>query len=199
MIVHLCQQRTEEWFALRCGKFTASNFDKLFMKPSTAGYQNLINTVVYERLTGDTPDSYSSEWMQRGNDLEGEALQRYELETFNKTHLVGLVEMNEWIGCSPDALVGDDGLAQIKCPKHNTAIYYALNLQKAVEEFSSQMQGELWITERKWNDLCIYHPKLEPLIIRVQRDENTIECLKNELAKAIEEAKQRINKIKGIN
>ena len=70
-------QRSPEWFALRAAKITASNFDKLFMGKSTKGYQDLINTVAYEKITGDVPESYENDWMRRGNDLEPEARSRY--------------------------------------------------------------------------------------------------------------------------
>lgn len=197
MIIHEVEQRTDEWRKLRAGKFTASNFDKLFMGKSTKGYQDLINTVVYERLTEDIPETYTSEWMQRGNDLEAEALERYELETFSKISRVGFIELDEWIGCSPDAFVGEEGLTQAKCPKYNTHIFYLLNPQKAIEEYKYQLQGEIFVTERKWDDLICYHPKLSPLIQRVERDEQIITNIKKELTIAVELVKERIKHIKG--
>jgi hypothetical protein len=165
------------------------------MGKKTKGYQDCVNTVVYERLTGDIPESYSNEWMQRGNDLEAEARTMYELETFNKVHIVGFVESDEWIGCSPDGLIGDKGLLQIKCPKYNTFINYAL-FHKAVEDYIIQCQGELLVTERNWNDLFIYHPKLQPLVYRIKRDEEIIKGIDTELKIAIELAKERIKTIK---
>lgn len=196
MIIHNCEQRSPEWFNLRCGKFTASNFDKLFMGKSTKGYQDLINTIVYERLTADIPESYQSEWMQRGNELEPEAIRRYELETFNKVNKVGFVEYDEWIGCSPDGLIGEDGMIQAKCPKHNTAIYYRLNPKKAVDDYLYQVQGEIGFSGRKWNDLIIYHPKLPAQIIRVEKDETIIQSIHKEILIAVELVKERIKTIK---
>jgi hypothetical protein len=197
VIIHEIKQGGDDWKALRCGKFTASNFDKLFMGKSTKGYQDAINTVVYERLTGDVPESFESNDMKRGTELEPEARLRYELETFNKVETVGFVEMDEWVGCSPDGLIGEDGSLEIKCPKYNTFIHYAMDHRKAYEEYEAQVQGQLFVTGRKWVDLFIYHPKLEPLIDRVDRDEKFINGIRVELEIAIMKAKERIKHIRG--
>jgi hypothetical protein len=166
------------------------------MGKSTKGYQDLINTIVYERLTADIPESYQSEWMQRGNELEPEAIKRYELETFNKVNKVGFVEYDEWIGCSPDGLIGEEGTVQAKCLKHNTAIYYHLNPKKAVDDYLYQVQGEIGFSGRRWNDLIIYHPKLPAQIIRVERDEAIIQSIHKEILIAVELVKERIKTIK---
>lgn len=195
MTIHNVIQGTLEWRQCRSGKFTASNFDKLFMGKSTAGYQNLVNTVVFERITGSVAPSYSNDIMKRGNELEAEALQRYELETFSKTSKVGFVEHNEWIGASPDALVGENGLVQVKCPLHNTFIFYLLYPNKAKDEYLYQCQGEMFIAERAFNDLFIYHPMLDPITIRIDRDEKIIADIQKELTIATELAIQRIKTI----
>jgi YqaJ-like viral recombinase domain len=191
-------QGTPEWRLLRSGKFTASNFDKLFMAKSMAGYQNLVNTVVFERLTGEVSASYQNDAMRRGNELESEALERYELETFSKTTRVGFVERDEWVGCSPDSFIGEKGLVQVKCPLHTTFIYYLLKPDKAKDEYLYQCQGELSVTEREWNDLFLYHPKFEPITIRIERDEKIIKEIEEKLSEAIETTQQRINQIKGV-
>ena len=196
MIVHNVAQGTPEWKQLRSGKFTASNFDKLFMGKSTAGYQGLINTIVFERLTNSVAPSYSNDTMKRGNELESEALQRYELETFSKTQKIGFVEHNEWIGCSPDSFVGDEGLVQVKCPLHNTFVYYLLFPDKAKAEYLYQCQGEMFVSERVFNDLFIYHPMLPPITIRIDRDEKIISDIQKELTIAIKLVEERIKAIK---
>ena len=91
-------QGTDEWTALRLGKFTASCFSDLFAKETTIAYQSLINKVVYERITGEIPESYSNDYMTRGSELEAQARQAYELETFNKVKEVGFIEISEWVG-----------------------------------------------------------------------------------------------------
>lgn len=196
MIVHEVKQGTAEWLALRAGKFTASNFATLFMGKSTKGYNDLINTVVYERLTGNVPESYENEWMKRGKELEPAARLKYELETFDKVTEVGFVEQDEWVGCSPDGLVGEDGMIQIKCPKYNTFINYCLNNNLPVNEYSYQVQGEMMVTGRRWSDLFIYNETMKPLVLRIQRDEEIIARIKAELKTAINLAQERIKTIK---
>jgi len=188
------EQGTEEWHKIRLGKFTASNFSTLFMKKTTKGYQNLINQIVYERLTNEIPESFSNGWMERGLELEPAAIENYELETFNKVHPVGFVELNPWIGASPDGLIGTDGQVQIKCPKYSTLIEYLLN-DKIPNEYYIQMQGELMVTERKWNDFYVYHPNLKPLLIRVHPDLEMFQAINKELIEAISEVQKRIERL----
>jgi hypothetical protein len=190
------KQGTPEWKALRCGKFTASNFDKLFMGKSTLGYQTLINTIVYERLTLDIPDSYSNKDMERGIELEPIAREAYELETFNKVKQVGFIEADDWRGYSPDGLVGEDGLLEVKCPKFNTWINYKLFPEKLYEEYKYQVQGGLWIAERKWIDLTAYHPKLGLIIQRILPGKDLILGISKETLKAQALVEQRIKTIK---
>lgn len=196
MKIHNVIQGSVEWHEYRRGKFTASNFDKLFMKKTTQGYNDLINTIVYERISGEIPESYENEWMRRGKELESEARESYERDTFSKVKQIGFVEFDDWIGCSPDGLVGEEGLLEIKCPKYNTFINYIL-FGKAKDEYIYQIQGELFVTNRKWSDLFIYHPKLNPLAIRIERDEKIIQEIQKELIVAIEIVKERIKYIKG--
>jgi hypothetical protein len=97
MTIHNVQQGTDEWLALRRGKFTASTFYDLFLKPETKTYQDAINRVVFERLTGESPESFQNEWMKRGNELEPQAIEAYELQTFSKVERVGFCEFSEWV------------------------------------------------------------------------------------------------------
>jgi len=191
MKLHNVEQGTPEWQQVRCGKFTASNFAKLFMAASTKGYQDYINNVVFERLTGKQAETYTNEWMLRGSELEAEARISYETRTFNIVEQVGFVEYNEWIGASPDGLIDKDGLIEIKCPKHTTVIEYLLS-DKIPKDYYWQMQGQMLVTERKWCDYFIYHPDLEPIIKRVKRKETDIELLKKAIAEGCEEAQNRI-------
>jgi len=194
MIIHDVTQGTPEWDAVRLGKFTASKFSDLFMKPELKGYQGLINQVVFERLTGEKPESFSSAWMDRGKELESQARHSYELQTFRKVQQVGFVEMDEWAGCSPDGFVGTEGTVEIKCPKWSTLIDYHLT-GKIPTEYYWQIQGGLYITGRAWCDFYVWHPKLKPLLTRVEPVLGSFEMLKIQLDKAIDMAKTRIKRI----
>lgn len=194
MTIHTMEQHSPEWTAVRGGKFTASTFSSLFAKETTKEYQNLINQVVFERLTGETPESFESDWMKRGTELEPQALKGYEMLTFNTIRKVGFIELSEWTGCSPDGLIGEDGLVQIKCPKWSTLINYHLT-GEIPRDYMIQMQGELFVTGRKWNDFFVYHPKLKPILKRVDRDEKMIDEIIGKLEIVIAEAKKRIERI----
>jgi len=188
------QQNTDEWFDIKRGKFSASTAADLLMSPSTKGYQNLINKIVFEHITGETAESFKSDWMDRGNELEPEAIAQYEKQTFNKVNRVGYVEMNDWVGCSPDGLISNNGLIQVKCPKWNTQIEYYFS-SKVPSEYNKQCQFELMVTDREYNILYIYHPKLKPIIHHIERDEEIIKQILDKLNESVELVEQRIAKL----
>ncbi len=195
MIFHDIQQNSPEWDALRLGKFTASTFKDLFMKETTQGHQDAIHKVVYERLTGESPESYQSDYMKRGHEIEPLAREYYELTTFSKVHNGGFFELDEWVGASPDGLVDDDGQLEIKCPKYTTLINYLLE-NKLPNIYDWQVQGQLYVTGRQWCDFVAYHPKLKPLILRVERDEAKIKLLQEKLTESITRVQQIMERIK---
>lgn len=195
MTFHNIEQNSPEWYALRTGKFTASTFKDLFMKDSTLGFQDAIYKVAFERLSGEQAESFSNEWMQRGSELEPYAREWYELETFNKVHNGGFFELNEWVGASPDGLIDNDGLIEIKCPKYNTMMRYLVK-KELPKDYEWQVHGQLWVTNRDWCDFVAYHPKLQPLVIRIERDINRDKQLGDQLGIAIEKVKEIIKLIK---
>jgi putative phage-type endonuclease len=187
-------QNTDEWMELRRGKFTASSFADLFAKDTTAAYQKAIYRVVYERMTGEQPESFQNDYMKRGHELEPLAIAEYERQTFAEVQPGGFWELNEFVGASPDGLVGDDGLIEVKCPAYNTMIEYLLN-PKLPSQYKWQVHGQLLVTGRQWVDFTAYHPKLKMLTIRIDRDELLINELNNVLEVSIEKVKQIINKL----
>jgi putative phage-type endonuclease len=197
MIWHDVKQNSEEWDVLRRGKFTASSFSDLFMAKSTAGYKKTIRKVVYERLTGESPESFKSNYMERGHEVEPMAREQYEINSFNTATDGGFFELDEWVGCSPDGLINDNGLLEIKSPAYNTFIDYLLS-GKVPSEYTYQIQGQLYVTGREWVDFVAYHPALPIIIIRVLPDPVIIEQIKVALAVAIAEAQTMITKIKAL-
>lgn len=195
MKIHNIEQGTDQWLQLRLGKFTASTFKNLFMKPTTATYKKEIYRVAFERLAGKTPEeTYVNDAMLRGKEMEEEARSWYEVENNVLVREVGFVEMNEWVGVSPDGLV-EDGLLEIKCPLYNTQIDHLLS-GKLPSEYKWQVQGQLWVTKREWCDFVSYHPDLDKLTVRVKRDEEAIENLETRINESIEKVKEIINKLK---
>jgi putative phage-type endonuclease len=183
-------QGSPEWHDLRRGRFTASNIPKLFMGKTTQGYSDALYRVAMERVTGKSTESYSNAAMLRGIQLEPMARQIYEIKKSTIVEECGFVEVDEWIGCSPDGLVGKDGMIQIKCPAFNTHIGYLVS-EEVPKDYYIQMQAEMWMSERKWNDFMSFHPDLPPLIIRLTPDE----AMYKKMAEEIDIAKQRVIEI----
>jgi len=175
-----CVQGSEEWAAARCGLLTASNFDKIVTasgEPSKQR-QKLLYQLAGERLVGARENAFQNEAMQRGAELEAEARALYEMLTDNTVVEVGLCYKDDLrlCACSPDGLVGEDGGLEIKCPSLPVHIEYVLGA-KLPTEYVQQVQGNLYVTGRKWWDFESYYPGVRPLIVRVERDEKFIEKL----------------------
>lgn len=159
-------QRTSQWFADRCGCLTGSRASKVFEvskrdgKP-LKGYTDLIETLIAERATGECESTFNSAAMQWGSDHEAEARGYYELKTGNLVDLVGFVRHDTipFFGASPDGLVGDDGLVEIKCPNTTTHLK-RIREGKVPEEYKPQMLVQLIVTGRKWCDFVDYDPRV---------------------------------------
>ena len=122
MKIHNIDQNTPEWHALRLGKFTASNAQAI--ANNGKGLETLCFEKVAEILTGKAKESYTNDDMQRGNDLEEMARNSYELETGIVVKRVGFIEKSDRIGCSPDGLIAEDGLQEIKCKNDANFVRY---------------------------------------------------------------------------
>lgn len=185
-------QNTEEWENIRIGKFSASSASDLLMDKKNKGYQKLIDRIVEERITGQKSESNTfsgNQYTERGHELEPVAREDYEFRTFKEINLVGVVELDDWVLCSPDGLIDEDGLYQAKCPIFNTQKEY-LKTKKIPSNYYKQMQFELYVTGRKFNVFNSYHPHLPALDIILERDEQVIFEIENR----IKEAKLEITK-----
>lgn len=191
------EQNTEEWLALRMGRFTASSFADLMGAKSNVGYKKAINNVVFELLTGKSPEGFSSEWMQRGHELEPIAREEYEMLTFNTVTDGGFYKYGEYIGASPDGNIDSDGLLEIKCPAPHTMIDY-LSANKLPSTYRWQVQGQLFVSGRQYVDFFAYHPDLKPLLIKCYPVEADQEALRIALDEAIVEMKAKLNSIKSL-
>ena len=177
------EQRSETWHRVRGLIPTASKFDKILTpmgQPSKqAGqYMNeLLANWLAGGLTHDSGNGFQSEWMQRGVDLEDEAIAWYEMSVAEVERVGFCVRDDEQAGCSPDALLLDSekGL-ELKCPKASTHVQYLLD-QKLPTGYIPQVQGSMWVTGFTSWDFLSYHPDLEPLLIHVERDDNYLAAL----------------------
>lgn len=185
------QQGTEEWLKVRLGKFTASSASTIAVNGK--GLETLIFEKAEELISGQIKEGYKNADMLRGNELEPKARNLYELETENIVNQVGFVELDEYIGCSPDGMIGNDGLMEVKCPTFR--VYYDYLTTGLVDKgYMWQMQMQMYVTERKWCDYVVYNPlfKKTPIIIkRIERDENAI----NKLQVGLEMGKAKLQSI----
>lgn len=179
------EQGSDEWHELRLGRATASKFGVIMAGEKYAQYKNYRADIVTERLTGNRNDFYKSKEMQWGTDHEPDAALEYWLRENQPTETCGFFAHKTLMaGASPDRLVGDDGLLEIKCP--NTATHIeTLRKQKVPNQYIWQVMGQLWLTGRKWCDFVSYDPRLPDnasyFCIRVERDEEKIRQLEMEV------------------
>ena len=175
-------QGSDEWKAIRCGKVTASRVADVVAKTKTgwgAGRANYMAELVAERLTGEAASSYTNASMQWGTDMEPEARRAYSFYADADVTEVGFVPHPkiEMAGASPDGLVGDDGLVEIKCP--NTATHIETLLDGNVPaKYVAQMQWQMACTGRKWCDFASFDPRLPErmrlFVRRIDRDDKMI-------------------------
>lgn len=194
------EQGTEEWLNNRLGCPSGSGFDKLITatgKPSTQA-EGYINQLIAEKLTGRTTEIKTTEWMIRGNELEPDARNYYELATDNTVTEIGFCKHDQFeAGVSPDGTIGSDGLIEIKCPAPATHVAY-LRAGKLPTKYKQQVQGQIWIMEADWCDFVSFHPTMPVLITRVMRDQTYIDLLAAEVEKACETIETQYQKLKEI-
>jgi putative phage-type endonuclease len=196
-------QRTPEWFAARCGKLGSSSIADMMARTKTgwgASRANLKARLVVERLTGATVEAYVNGAMQHGIDTEGQARAAYEFHADVTVVEVGWIEHPSiaMSGASPDGLVGDDGLIEIKCPQ--PAAHIDLLLTEVIpDRYVKQMLWQMACTGRAWCDFVSFCPMLpaemQILIRRVKRDATLIAELEREAQIFLREVDDTIEKL----
>lgn len=170
------EQGSDEWLQARCGVVTASNFSKVF---TTAGKlstsrDGLVNQAIAENLMGHPVDSFKSEAMQRGNDLEPQARAMAEMLLDVDIGETGLVKLDDHeIGCSPDGVWEDSGV-EIKCPNASTHVGY-LRAGKMPTTYIQQIQGQMLVLELESMWFLSFHPDLPPFLIEVKRNDKLLD------------------------
>jgi hypothetical protein len=179
---HDVLQRSDEWDRLRCGIITASNFSKIITptgKPSKQ-WEDMAFDVIAEKMLGRKTDTYTAPAMERGSYLENDACDWYEnIHCDGKVALkkMGFITTDDGlIGCSPDRLIGDDGILEIKIPLPKTQVRYLIK-GELQEDYTPQIQGQLYVSGRKYVDIVAWHPELSRTVITVERNEAFIACL----------------------
>ena len=191
MKIYNFEQRTEDWYNIRKSKMTASNAETIIANGK--GLETYIYNLMAEYYSSAEKENYINADMQRGIDLEPEAKIEFQFYTGLDIKEVGCVELNEYILASPDGLIGDDGLIEIKCP--NDSIYFKLLLSNNIKpEYIAQMQMQMYVTDRQYCYFVSYNPNFEKslYIKKINRDEEMIDKLK----KGLERGTQLIKEIK---
>lgn len=187
------EQGTDEWKAARLGIPTASCFDLIVTKTGKASTsaKKYKARLLGEWYTGCPADDYVSPYMQRGSSMEKAAVDYYAFTTGSRVEKVGLCVTDDGlIGASPDRLVDDDGLLEIKCLSAENHILNLTGKDTSLDH-RPQVQGQLYVTGRKWCDLLFYHPTIRSIVRRVERDEKYLAILDRELRAFVEDMKAK--------
>jgi putative phage-type endonuclease len=200
------EQRSEEWFAARLGKVTASRVADVIAK-TKSGYStsrdNYMAQLVCERLTGKQGESFTNSAMQWGTETEPLARSAYEASTDIMVEELGFVlhPKIEMAGASPDGLVGLFGMLEIKCP--NTATHIEALLTETVPtKYITQMQWQMACAQRQWCDYVSFDPRirqdLQLFVKRVEFDAPYVAMLEVEVINFLKELDIKVNKLNNL-
>ena len=198
MKIHNVEQGTVGWLNVRLGIPTASCFEKIVTpggKLSTQSRKYMYWLLAEKVLNRSLESLEGLEWVERGKLLEPDAIRMYEFENDVTTQAVGFITTDDGlIGCSPDRLVGNDGMAEIKCPAPQTHVGYMIDGFGA--DYKPQVQGQLYVAEREWVDRYSYSPEMPPHRDRTYRDEPYIKFLSDALKDFNEQFAEALEKLK---
>lgn len=177
MKIYECEQGSAEWSMLRLGKPTASSFGKIVTPTGKLSAQaaDYAHVLIAEELLQRPMESLEGlPWIEHGREYEAEAAKVYEFENSVTTKKVGFITNDAGdIGASPDRLVGENGLLEIKCPAPQTMVRYMLG-EGIDPKYKPQIQGQLWLAQREWCDWFAYSREMPPVRVRAVRDEDYI-------------------------
>ena len=190
-----CEQGTDEWFLARAGIPTASQFATVMASGRGGGESKTrakyMRQLAGEIITGKPMEGFTNAHMERGHAMEPEARDLYSFATDTAPQQVGFIR-NGQKGCSPDSLVGTNGMLEIKT-KLPDLLIECLERDDFPPEHRAQCQGALWVAEREWIDIVVYWPEMPVFIKRAYRDETyisnmaaAVETFNAELAELVE-------------
>ena len=195
----MSEQRTEQWYADRLGHATGSRASDILAGKDTQARRGYLTQIVTERLTGRQQDGYINADMQRGIDIEPIARAAYQASR-ELVDEVGFVRHPtiQWFGASPDGLVGDDGLIELKCPRSTTHLDYWQS-GKPPAKYVPQMLAQLSCTRRKWVDFVSFDDRfpehLQLYVARFQPTQEIIEQFEQKVIEFLKEAEQLMEKM----
>jgi hypothetical protein len=193
-----CAQGSPEWFSARLGLPTASEFATVMAKGRDGGASLTRKTYMLklagEILTGEPAENFSNGHMERGKIMEAEARDLYAFTYDAYLTSVGFVR-NGNKGCSPDSLIGDAGMLELKTKLPHLLIECLLK-DDFPPEHKAQCQGALWVAEREWIDIAIYWPKLPLFVKRARRDDGYIANLAGAVDAFNDELQETVRRIR---
>jgi len=194
------QQGTEAWHQMRLGKVTASRVADLLAKTKTgpsASRGNYLIELALQRVTKTIEQSYTNDAMAWGTATEPQARVAYEVATGNFVDQVAFVDHPTiaGFGCSPDGLVGSDGLIEIKCPSSATHWSY-IKANEPPNKYVIQMQSQMAVTGAKWCDFVSFDPRMpqrsQLFVMRVMRDPEYILYMEAEISSFLKEVEKEV-------
>jgi putative phage-type endonuclease len=201
----MMEQRTDDWFAARLGKVTASRVADVIAKTKTgygAGRANYMADLVVERLTGQKASSFSNAAMEWGTEQEPNAKAAYAAKTGILVEDVGFIDHPTvaMSGASPDGFA-EEGLVEIKCPNTATHLEYIFD-GKPPQKYITQMQWQMACAGKPWCDFASFDPRLperlQLLVVRVPRDDDYIKMLEQEVTIFLQELDDKLNKLEKV-
>jgi len=199
------EQGSEEWLKIRLGKVTASGVADVLAKTKSgvsASRGNYLIKLAIQRVTGVVEEGFTNDAMQWGIDNEAQARVAYEVVSGNFVDQVGFVEHPsiKWFGCSPDGLINNNGLVEIKCPNSATHWSYIKD-DGPPTKYYIQMQAQMACTGRAWCDFVSFDPRMPErsrlFIKRVMREDDYIAEMEAEVKKFLDEVAVEVNLMKG--
>ena len=198
----MTEQRTEQWLLDRLGHVTASKADCVLAGKETAKRQGYIIQLVTERLTGQVQDSFTNSAMAWGTEQEPVARAVYQSTLAGDLFVeeTGFVKHPtiEWLGASPDGLVGD-GLVEIKCPNSTTHVEYLMD-GKVPAKYKPQMLVQMLCTQRKWCDFVSFDPRLpedlQLFVVRFEPKQEELDKIESAIKDFLTEVDKATNKLR---
>ena len=197
-------QGSEEWKAMRLGKVTASNMKNVMSNGRGSALSKMSETymmdLIAERLTGESKPFFENDAMRWGTETEPQARAMFELQEELEVEEVAFIEYDDYCGVSPDGLIGDYGLIEIKCPNTATQIKRSLSDDYAAD-YKDQIQMQLWVSGRQYCYFLSFDPRLDCaagyLLQKVMRDEEYIKKMGEKTRVFITKMNELLNQLIG--
>lgn len=200
------ERSKEEWLQKRMGKLTASRFEDMMQKGrgKDERFGTRAMTYVYEKVAElliNAPHTVTSQAMEWGSDTEQVAIERYMKDTGNEVLSSDFIDFGDYAGGTPDGLVGDDGIIEVKCPFNPANHIETVITNEVPEKYMFQIQGNLMVTKREWCDYISFDPRVQEeslriFIKRVYRDEEIIQAIQERIEEVSKLVKELYDKLK---